>query len=259
MPSLLDPLIVTSPVIRSGTTLLQRLLCSSREALIYGELCGQDLDFFLQLYMVKTQIYRAKMPAFALGLREVLDGQVNSWIPDLMPEMEGYLAALKEGAFAGLVHCRDYAAGMGRRVWGFKYPGWAPHRMQLLRHTLPEARFLCIYRGLAACVKSAKAQGELQSEEHLRVFCHEWKVNLQFMLGAAGDPAFLVLRYEDLAGGPEGVLGRIVEFTGVRSMRPEVLEHKVNGFSGGYTPPASLSEAEMKIVQESAESLGAMS
>ena len=49
----LDPLVITSPVIRSGTTLLQRLLCSSPSALIYGELCAQDLEFFLNLYTFK--------------------------------------------------------------------------------------------------------------------------------------------------------------------------------------------------------------
>ena len=210
----LDPLVITSPVIRSGTTLLQRLLCSSPEALVYGELCGQDLDFLLQLCMVKTQIYTAKKPFYADTLRQVLEGKVNSWIPDLMPEMDGYLAALSRGAFAGLANCRDFALSLGRKVWGFKYPGWAPHRIQLLRRMMPLSRFICIHRNLPDCVKSAKAQGEVQTEELLRAFCESWKTNLLFTLGQVNDPAFLVLKYEDGITEPEEMLRRIADFTG---------------------------------------------
>jgi hypothetical protein len=53
----LDPLIIGSPTPRCGTTLLQRLLCSSQHALIYGEKCAQDLELFLNIYTFKVQEY----------------------------------------------------------------------------------------------------------------------------------------------------------------------------------------------------------
>lgn len=249
-PPDLDPIVITSPVIRSGTTLLQRLLCSSPEALIYGELCGQDLEFFLQLYLVKTQIYTQKKPFFADNLRKVLEGDVNNWMPDLMPDMDAYLTALGQGAFAGLASCRDHAAGVGRRVWGFKYPGWRPAMIQLLRRTMPQSRFICILRNLRDCARSAKAQGELQTEEQLRVFCKEWAENSRFFQEVADDPAFLVVRYEDLAGQPDEVLRRLAEFTGLTTINRDVLTHKINTGGGGYKAPAELSEEEMRIVTE---------
>ena len=43
------PVLVTSPAIRSGSTLLQRLLCSSPDAIVFGEEIGKDLDLQLQI------------------------------------------------------------------------------------------------------------------------------------------------------------------------------------------------------------------
>src|SRR2546428_5771682 len=87
----LDPLVITAPTIRSGTTLLQRLLCSSHRALIYGELCAQDLEIFLNLYAFKSQQYNSRREEAAVALEQVLAGDVNNWIPGLMPEISGYL------------------------------------------------------------------------------------------------------------------------------------------------------------------------
>ena len=75
----LDPLVITAPTIRSGTTLLQRLLCSSRKALIYGELCAQDLEFFLHFYTCKVQQYDCRREEVATSLHKVLSGEVNDW------------------------------------------------------------------------------------------------------------------------------------------------------------------------------------
>src|SRR5260370_35678049 len=91
----LDPLVITAPTIRSGTTLLQRLLCSSSRALIYGELCAQDLEFFLNFYTFKSQQYNRRHEEVSTTLRNVLARDVNDWIPTLMPEISGYLRTIR--------------------------------------------------------------------------------------------------------------------------------------------------------------------
>ena len=75
--SSLDPIIVTSPTIRSGTTLLQRLLCSSGNALVYGEECGKDLELFLQLYASKVTMYAHSRQRFSSRLEGVLGGSAD--------------------------------------------------------------------------------------------------------------------------------------------------------------------------------------
>ncbi len=182
----LDPVAITAPVIRSGTTLLQRLLCSSRRALIFGELCAQDLDFFLNLYSFKQQQYRGRQADYAQGLQRVLAGDVGDWIADLMPDVDEYLAALAQSAFAGIAHCREYALRAGRPVWGFKHPAWQPPMIRMLRSTLPRTRWIVIHRDIVDCLKSAKAQGEASSRQEVAQFCQAWVDNLTFWLSVSG-------------------------------------------------------------------------
>ncbi len=260
----LDPLIISSPTIRSGTTLLQRLLCSSRKALIYGELCAQDLEFFLNLYAFKLQEYTYHKPAYVTGLDKVLKGDVDDWIPDLMPDIDGYLMAMGQAAFAGITYCRDYAAKSERPVWGFKYPGWKPPMIRLLREVMPRSRFIFVYRDVVACLKSAKAQQVIHSHQEIYEFCQVWVEGVRYLLSLGSDPAALVMSYEELQTAPELTLQRVAEFTGVSDMNPAVLLRKINAWSGedylaqakdGYTPPADLTEVEMQIVNDTASVL----
>jgi hypothetical protein len=262
----LDPLIITAPVIRSGTTLLQRLLCSSRQALIYGEMCAQDLEFFLNLYAFKTQEYNYHRPTLALGLQQVLAGDVNGWLPDLMPDIDAYLAAMSQSAFAGIIYCRDYAAQVGRPVWGFKHPGWKPPMIRLLRAVMPRSRFIFIYRDVVECLQSAKAQQAINSDQQVYEFCQAWVEGVEYLLNLGDDPALLVLRYEELVSEPAATLERVAEFSGVEDMNPTVLQRKINSWTGedyiaqakdGYTLPVDLTEAELQIAEETTSALRA--
>jgi hypothetical protein len=260
----LDPLVITSPVIRSGTTLLQRLLCSSPSALIYGELCAQDLEFSLNLYTFKQRQYSSRQADFASGLQKVLAGDANDWIVDLMPDIEQYLAALGQSAFAGVAYCRDYARQVGRPIWGFKCPAWQPATIHLLRAVMPRARFIFIHRDIVDCVKSAKAQHELTSRQELTQFCQAWVNNLTYMLSFSDDPDVLVVPYERLVTEAERMLPRLTQFAGVENVDASVMQRRINTFAGedfvmqapdGYTQPAELDDAEMQVVQATAASL----
>jgi hypothetical protein len=255
----LDPLIITSPAIRSGTTLLQRLLCSSQKTLIYGELVAQDLEFFLNLHAIKTQEYSYYRSFFEGGLKQILAGDANNWIPDLMPDVDEYLAAFGQAAFSGIRYCRDYAQRLGRPVWGVKYPGWKPAFIRLLRSLMPRARFIVITRELEACARSAKAQIQFSSGSELKEFCRTWVEGMDFWRSVKGDPAVLALTYEELTVAPEVTLGRLAGFTGVEDIKPDVLHRKINTWTGskalldaqnGYVQPAELTDAEQQIIDQ---------
>ena len=51
-----SPVIVVSPALRAGTTLVQRLLCSAPNTLIHGDLVGQDVGFFAKYSSSKEQM-----------------------------------------------------------------------------------------------------------------------------------------------------------------------------------------------------------
>jgi hypothetical protein len=257
----LDPLIISAPTIRSGTTLLQRLLCSSSKALIYGELCAQDFEFFLNLYAVKSQQYQTRSHEVTAALETVLAGSANDWIPTLMPDLSGYLEALCRGAFSGMSYCRDYAKSVGRPVWGFKYPGWNPAMIGLLRAIMPQARFVFIHRELKDCLKSAKAHskafGSAFGKTEVEQFCRSWAGNRQYMLSLEGDPNVLSVQFEKLLSEPQQSLKRLAEFTGVEDIDPNVLKRKVNAWQSsvfitpvkdGYSAPDELDEFDWQVV-----------
>ena len=246
VPADLDPLLVTSPTIRSGTTLLQRLLCSSPRALIYGEMCGQDLRMTLNLYSSRTLILTGNKEYYQRTMRQVLEGQVNDWILDLTPDVEEYLAAVGRSSFSWLGFCRDYAHKMGRPAWGIKLPGMTPALMQLIRQLLPASRLLYIHRDVVDCLKSAKAAAAVRSLEEVKAFCQSWVESLRYIRGLGADARLLVVSFADLLAEPGKTLERIAAFSGAVDMNQTVLEHKINAYKG-YTPPADLTDAEREI------------
>jgi hypothetical protein len=257
----LDPLVITAPSIRSGTTLLQRLLCSSHRALIYGELCGQDLEIFLNFYAFKSQQYNSRRQEAAVALEQVLAGDVNNWIPGLMPEISGYLGAMGRAAFSGISYCREFAIGMGRTVWGFKQPAWNPATIRLMRAVMPGSRFIFIHRELKDCLKSAKAQGITYSKSEVEEFCRSWAENRDFMLSLDGEATVLSLQYDDLVRKPREAMAKLAKFTGLDDLDPSVLHHKINTWVGedyimqsknGYFEPAELDDFDLQIIEATA-------
>jgi hypothetical protein len=111
-----------------------------------------------------------------------------------------------EGVDAVIDGCRDHAD------WGFKdprtaltYPVW--------RERLPEHRLVAVYRGLAQTLQRART-GPRHPARSFRVL-HAWTVHNWMILRAieATDMPFIVLRYEELMAGDEG-LKRLSEFAG---------------------------------------------
>jgi hypothetical protein len=260
----LDPLVITSPTPRCGTTLVQRLLCSSSRALIYGEKSAQDFELFLNIYAFKSQEYQYWRENHRQELQKVLRGEVNDWILELSPDVDGYLAALQDSLFGGIAYCRDYAVGLGRPVWGFKYPGWAPVTLRLLRACVPGAHFLFILRDLTDCLKSARAQHLVTGEQDTREFCRKWLEGVQYARSMQAEPGTLVLSYEELTARPAEALAQLASFTGLQDIDPSVLDHKINVWMGqgfalqnrdGYVPPAELADSDYAILAETTAAL----
>jgi hypothetical protein len=259
----LDPVIITSPLPRSGTTLLQRLLCSAPNTLIYGERAAQELEFFLNIHAYKMQEHAARREPNRRLLSSVLQGEVNDWILDLTPDTDGYLRALQQAAFAGIAYCRDFARVHDRPVWGFKYPAWSPVVLRILRRMLPRTRLLFITRDILPALRSAKAQHMIDTPQQLHELCQGWLSSLSYLAELAHDVSVMTVRYEDLVGQPEETLAAIATFSGAQQMDRSILEHRINTWRGqelaaqsgdGYVRPVELSEAEMRAVSQVMES-----
>ncbi len=252
----LSPLLVTSPTVRSGTTLVQRLLCSASNALVYGEEIGKDLEMQLQIHVSRKLIYTHSRSRFTHDLQRVVQGAGDGWIVDLMPDVDGYLQALHEGAFAGLGYCRDHAERAGRPVWGFKYPGWPPHMLRQMFDVLPGTRVVYVVRPLADTARSAKAWGAVEPGQ-MQAFCTQWLQHLLFMQQWRQDHAVLMLPYATLVSDPDQALAQLQAFLPLQAMDRSVLERRINGpthgldtrqDAAGYVPPATLDAGEQQCV-----------
>lgn len=256
----LQPIIVSSPTTRSGTTLLQRLLCSSDNAIVYGEVCSSDLDLYLNFFINRAMMYQFNRVKLDSSLQSFKQGEVNDWILDLMPDLDGYLSALGTACFGGIDYCRLAALEMNRPIWGFKYPGWTPVVFDALRQMMPGFKLIYIHRDVLDCVKSEKARGHLGSLEEFKNFCASWTQNLEYALKLKDQPNVMLVNYADLIAQPEASIQAISEFSGAINIQHSVLNVKVNTFkdansSTGYIAPAELNADELGIVEGLGSSL----
>lgn len=233
----LEPILVTSPTVRCGTTLLQRLLCSSANALVYGEEIGKDLEIQLQLDTSRRLIYTHGRQRFADSLDRVVSGDSNDWIVDLMPDLDDYLDALRQGAFAGLASCQRHAHAAGRSLWGFKYPGWPPPMLRMLTDSLPGTRVIYIHRDLEATARSAKAWHDFRQEAQMHAFCAQWVEHMRFMQEWRQDHSVLVLSYEALVADPAREIARLCGFLPFERIDAGLLGRRINNGTEAAASP----------------------
>jgi len=253
------PIIVSSPTVRAGTTLLQRLLCSAPNTLVYGELCGTELQIFLNFYLSKALFYAHGQEMRDDILHQVLKGEVNDWITDLMPDMAAYKRELGQACFSMFRFYHDYAVLQGRSVWGFKVAGWGWSQISPFKQVMPGAKVIYIVRDLIACLKSARAVDMVFGVDGVHQLAATWKYNLESVLAQEKNPDLLLLDYQDILDRPDQVLEVLADFTGAISIDASVLTRRINTRIGqderspgnnGLIAPAELSEEEIALARE---------
>jgi len=258
MPDLLSPPIcISAPVRRSGTTLLQRLLCSSTNALVYGESCANDLQLFSNFMANKQYLFLASKNSRNQQLERVLEGDVNSWIPDLMPEIDGYVEAFKNSTYTLFNYYATYAQQQGRPIWGMKMPEWNPVNLAFVQKVIPGTKIIYLHRNLEDCVRSAKKIDMVSGLDEIRQFSTTWKQYSDYTQQHLNGPNVLHLSYERLIEYPEQNLKTIQEFSGIQHINEQIMKVKVNTYHDDpkleteqhdYLEPESLSEEELAIV-----------
>lgn len=258
MQDLRKPICIASPVRRSGTTLIQRLLSSAPNALIYGESCANDFQMLAGIYANKESLLLHAKDWRNDQLAKVLNGSVNDWIPDLMPDIDYFLSNYKKILYALVENYGGYAQEQGRSVWGMKMPEWHPGNLNLIRQLLPGTKIIYLHRILEDCVRSAKGIEMVINEQELRQFCHIWKQYRDFALANFQGDEVLHLHYEDLLKAPEQWITKLETFSGAVGIQASVLDVRVNTYANDqrlqpeehYLKPAVLSEEEQNIIAE---------
>lgn len=253
------PIIISSPVRRSGTTLVQRLLSSASDTLIYGESCANDFQMFTNFYLSKQLQLRQSKDWRTEQLEAVLSGKVNDWIPDLFPDIDGYLDVMKNSFLRLLNFYPNYAKQQDRTIWGMKLPEWNPNNMKLVEQLYPNFKVIYITRGLEDCVRSAKKVDMVRDINEINQYCHIWKTYQETAKTSFKEENTLHISYESLVKNPQLILEKLEEFTGANKIQQSVMDFKFNTFKeqikeneplGKYVTPAELTDEEIEIIRK---------
>lgn len=252
-----SPIIISSPVRRSGTTLVQRLLCSASNALIYGETAANELSMLVNLLIMKQYQFQHGLKSRDEILEKVLMGNTEEWIADLLPPIQPYINAIPKAYLSIFDHFQQFAEEQARPIWGVKMAEWPVQNLIHVMQTLPAAKLIYIHRSLADCVRSSKSIQTIQTLDDLKAFSNAWLQQYHYIQQHAQQERCLIIRYEDLVNTPDIQLLKLESFTGAKGIKKEVLQRKINTFtydkqgdpSGkGYLKPGDLSKEELEII-----------
>ena len=251
------PILIASPVRRSGTTLIQRLLCSSENTLIYGESCAGELQILLNVLTSRHLYFQSSQKMRDEILQEVLEGQVNEWIPDLMPNLEEYLKILPQRYLSIFQYYQEFAERHQRSIWGMKMAEWNATQIRQAMQTFPQSKLIYIIRDLEGCVRSAKRINVLQGVAEIQQFAQIWQQNIQIVQTQLPTERILFIDYQAFIKDPLPIIQQMEAFTGARKIDTSVMGHRINTYKqthfqgqpeDGYLQPSDLSPEELDFI-----------
>lgn len=198
------PIFLFSAGWRSGSTLLQRLIMSDTNVLIWGE--PYDECGLIQALADCTRAFRADWPPDEYYYDGTPPGELSEeWIANLFPslaELRHGQRALFDTLFA------EPARRAGATRWGIKEVRLGSEHSFYLRWLYPKARFIFLYRDPLEAYRSYSRYGRNwynvfpdQPVFTPTAFGQHWRMLMEGYLRDAESLGALTLRYEDLVSG----------------------------------------------------------
>jgi hypothetical protein len=254
-----SPIVVTAPTARNGITLIQRLLNSTRQTIIFGEnvrlvetLPQVAHEFYVMHDKLGDELQQSR--------QKFLSGVTEYWSSNLWPDIQRCTLVGFE-MFYKLMHVYQQSAReYGFTSWGIKNPMNNLHMVRTFPLLVKPARFVFIYRNPFDVVASAKARRFVTNEQGVIDYVKRWAAHLQAVRDDPPTHTFL-LRYETLMASPEAMLNELQTFTGLSGIDRGVLDRKINTFEGTedqgrgpneYIAPKPLTDSERELIVEHA-------
>lgn len=231
-----QPIFILSAGWRSGSTLLQRLVMSDPEVLVWGEI--YDHCALVQaLARSVTPISESWPPTSYLEQPDACDRLSNQWTANMYPPLADLSAAYR----AMLNRLLQLPAqNLGRERWGMKEVRFGEQEARFIRWLYPDAKLLFIYRNPYDAFRSYKsfspsrdwfARWPDEPAFTAAAFGRHWaKLTSDFLTHADELKGFLV-RYEDLVTGQLN-LEALQAYCDIKVDR-KILEVKVGGSASG--------------------------
>lgn len=206
-----SPIFILASGQRCGSTLLQRLLNSHPEVMIWGEQEGHVERFLIEHQSLSAWAARHD----DLRLQFLRDGY-NGFLPNMLPDATDIQDAGKQ--YLKNLFGRP-ALRMGRPLWGFKEVRYDSYVALLLMGCFPEARIVHLTRNVWDCYRSIKRWQAIPgrwSPKWTKMALDDWvRINASFLKDAAQFPRLLRIRFEDAVADPQGTCSALASFVGV--------------------------------------------
>lgn len=250
----LEPLFIWAPTTRCGTTLLQRLITSSDELIVYGEFEYYAMD----LINIFTQLTRLKDDGqFDEDRKRYADGELDFWCPHLKPDTEQLQQSVAEHFYRITTIYENTAREDGFERWGLKNPHFPEESLEPLRMLLPRSKHLFIIRNPYDVAESQKGRGWISSIDELRETARNWNQNVQGILNQySNDDRSLIISFNDLIEDQSETVERLEQYLDIEGIDQSVFKMKVNNWAEQgddpeqYVEPKQLTPEEDDIITE---------
>ena len=240
--------LITSPLGRSGTTFLQRLLNSSSDMIVYGEnqsvILRQIASFFCDLLVqaIPQQDYNQQR------IDRILSGDVNFWHPDLLPDIQQYVDHWTDFFYGTFVKNQQFSQSIERPIWGIKQPGLDQLTIGRLSALLPQMKIIYIYRNIYDVISSIKTKESDYNITQTQALAEAWCQHLQFLQHPlAKRDSCLILCYEEIFQQPQQTLEKLQNFTGANNMSADVFSVKINNWPDDTTKEEYVQQSQLSV------------
>lgn len=199
-----QPVFIFSAGPRSGSTLLQRLITSSGEVLVWGESNGAINNILnsLRLLEISLRPFNEGGAHGAEHFRNFLlsKNKSNQWVANMNPPI-GHVMQTYKNMFENLYGAPAKALNFKR--WGIKEVRGTKFTIHMLRLIFPEAKFIFLVRNPMHCLRSIKQRnysfadnwGRPVTGNKATYFAENWA---QLSSAYHAETECFKLRYEDL-------------------------------------------------------------
>ena len=218
----LSPTFITAPAPHNGTSLLQRLICTSEEGICYGDNLADEILSLVDWAMAMIQRHQEYTDQEADVLAKALDRTPNKWMPELAPAFDPYMSALFSVLYNLPQAAADFAKTEGREQWSVSKPGIPAQRASELLSLFPKARVIFIHRNPLSAFRDHLRDAPGANIEE---FGKTWNTHCRDYLALSSDRV-LKLRYEDAVESPEAFIQGLEAFTGCTISLPDDVQDK---------------------------------